>query len=194
MQHSAKTPPHPIMLMKTLESRDTDLCTAQVAGQNTKPNPKTKSYVLCSTHQAQVVFPISTNYDPGMMGVWRVPLNSELQREKTLSPPSASTAIVFQGQFILHSYKPGERNISANLPGDLEQSSAGHFLTIQQFTHFPLRGPPMMPKQSPTSLGSQHLSVTGTASHTGGFLIFHLCHRVQTAKLVFRWLTGGDIS
>lgn len=128
------------------------------------------------------------------MGVWRVPLNSQVQREKILSPPSASTAIVFQGQLILHSNKPGRRNISAKLPGDLEQFSADHFLTIQQFTGFPLRGPPMMPNSGPTFLVSQHLSVTGTASHAGGFLIFHLCRRVQTAKLVLCWLTGGDIS
>lgn len=128
------------------------------------------------------------------MGVWRVPLNSQLQWEKTLSPHSASTAIVFQGQLILHSNKPGGRNISAKLPGDLEQFSADHFLTIQQFTCFPLQGPPMIPSSGPTFLVRQHLSVTGTASHTGGFLIFHLCRRVQTAKLVLRWLTGGGIS
>lgn len=53
---------------------------------------------------------------------------------RKLPPLSASTAIIFQRQFTLHSHKAGKRNISAKRPGDLEQSSVDHFLTIQQLT------------------------------------------------------------
>jgi hypothetical protein len=88
------------VLLKTLESRDTDPCTALVAEPEYKVRPqnKTKGYVLSSIHQAQVGFSMSTNHVPvpGLARVGRVPVDFELQHEKTLSPPSALHAIAFQ--------------------------------------------------------------------------------------------------
>lgn len=160
-----------------LESRDTDPCTALVAEPEYKVRSQNKG--LCASFYTSSCF--NNKHEPCSrldLGVESALKLWTAAWENPLSIFCLNCNSIPNGSSFYIATKL-KRNISAKLPGDLEQFAADHCLTIQQLTSLSFARPTH--DAWPCPLLSLELSETapvcviGTDSHTGGFLNFFIC-------------------